>query len=45
LQIENTKRALERCNWKIYGPNGAAELLGIKATTLATRIKKYNLAK
>jgi transcriptional regulator with GAF, ATPase, and Fis domain len=28
---------------KIYGDNGAAQLLGIKPTTLASRIKKYGI--
>jgi transcriptional regulator with GAF, ATPase, and Fis domain len=31
--------ALRRTNWKVSGTGGAAELLGIKATTLASRIK------
>ncbi|CAG37042.1 sigma-54-dependent Fis family transcriptional regulator [Desulfotalea psychrophila] len=43
LQRENTRAALAQCNWKIYGIDGAATLLGIKPTTLATRIKKMNL--
>jgi len=40
---ENILAALERARWKIYGPGGAAELLGIKPTTLASRIKKMGL--
>jgi transcriptional regulator with GAF, ATPase, and Fis domain len=36
-------RALERCGWRIRGPNAAAELLGIKPTTLESRIKKLGL--
>lgn len=43
LQKNNTYQALEHCNWKIYGDDGAAALLGIKPTTLATRIKKMQL--
>ena len=42
-QVENLRAALERTNWKIYGPGGAAELLGVKPTTLAARIKKARL--
>jgi len=34
---ENVLAALEQARWKVYGPGGAAELLGIKATTLASR--------
>lgn len=40
---ENVLAALERARWKIYGPGGAAELLGVKPTTLASRIKKMGL--
>jgi formate hydrogenlyase transcriptional activator len=36
-------RALERCSWRIRGPNAAAELLGMKPTTLESRIKKLGL--
>jgi len=43
LQKENTRAALEHCKWKIYGSGGAAELLGMKPTTLATRMKKMKL--
>ncbi|MFC1580352.1 sigma-54 interaction domain-containing protein, partial [Thermodesulfobacteriota bacterium] len=40
---ENLVAALNQCKWKIYGPGGAAELLGIKPTTLISRIKKMGL--
>lgn len=43
LQIENTLAALQQCSWKIYGDDGAARLLGIKPTTLSTRIKAFGL--
>jgi transcriptional regulator with GAF, ATPase, and Fis domain len=36
-------RALERCSWRIRGSNAAAELLGMKPTTLESRIKKLGL--
>ena len=32
--------ALQQTKWKISGDNSAAELLEIKATTLASRMKK-----
>jgi formate hydrogenlyase transcriptional activator len=35
--------AVEQCNWRIRGSNGAAALLGIKPTTLESRIKKLGL--
>ncbi|MBV8585458.1 MAG: sigma-54-dependent Fis family transcriptional regulator, partial [Verrucomicrobia bacterium] len=40
---ENLLSALEQTGWKIKGANGAAELLGIKPTTLISRIKKLGL--
>lgn len=43
LQRDNIETALKHCKWKIYGADGAAMLLGIKPTTLSTRIKKMNL--
>jgi len=43
LQVRNIEKALTRCKGKIYGPDGAAVLLGLKPTTLATRIKKMNI--
>jgi formate hydrogenlyase transcriptional activator len=36
-------QAVEQCNWRIRGLNGAATLLGIKPTTLESRIKKLGL--
>jgi transcriptional regulator with GAF, ATPase, and Fis domain len=41
----NIVAALKKCGWKIYGPEGAADLLGIKATTLSSRIKKMKIRK
>jgi len=42
---ENLLAVLEAANWKIKGPDGAAELLGIKPTTLLSRIAKWGLKK
>jgi formate hydrogenlyase transcriptional activator len=36
-------QAVEQCNWRIRGSNGAAALLDIKPTTLESRIKKLGL--
>jgi formate hydrogenlyase transcriptional activator len=36
-------QAVQQCNWRIRGPNGAAALLHIKPTTLESRIKKLGL--
>lgn len=40
---DNLVAVLERSGWKIKGANGAAELMGIKPTTLISRIKKLGL--
>lgn len=42
---ENLLVILEKSNWKIKGAGGAAELLGVKATTLLSRIKKMELTR
>ena len=39
----NVLTALTRTDWKIHGPGGTAELLGVKPTTLISRIKKMGL--
>jgi transcriptional regulator with GAF, ATPase, and Fis domain len=38
------RQAVEQCNWRIRGTNGAAALLNMKPTTLESRIKKLGLA-
>ena len=43
LEKKNILLALQRTDWKVYGQDGAAALLGIKPTTLTSRIKKYHL--
>jgi PAS domain S-box-containing protein len=40
----NILAALEACNGKLFGRGGAAELLDIKPTTLASRIKALGLS-
>jgi transcriptional regulator with GAF, ATPase, and Fis domain len=37
--------ALEAANWKIYGAGGAATLLGVKPTTLASRLQTLGIKK
>jgi two-component system response regulator HydG len=37
--------ALRSCNWKVYGPGGAAELLQIHVSTLNSRMKKLGIEK
>ena len=45
LERDNVLRALEQTRWHVYGPTGAASLLGIKPTTLASRMKRMGLAR
>ncbi len=40
---ENIFAALKQTKWKLSGDYGAAELLGIKPTTLASRMKKMGI--
>jgi DNA-binding NtrC family response regulator len=40
---ENLLIVLQKANWKIKGAGGAAELLGVKPTTLVTRMKRMSL--
>jgi transcriptional regulator with GAF, ATPase, and Fis domain len=40
---ESLAAALERSGGKVFGPGGAAELLGMKPTTLASRLKTLGL--
>ena len=43
LERENILRALRKTAWKISGSEGAARLLGLPPTTLASRIKALGL--
>ena len=45
LEAENIRAALEVAKGKVYGSGGAAELLGLKPTTLASRMKALGLAR
>ena len=40
---ENMRVALVKAGWRIHGAGGAAELLGLKPTTLISRMKKLGL--
>lgn len=45
FERENLLKVLEAVNWRIKGANGAAELMGVKPTTLVSRIEKWGLTK
>lgn len=42
---ENLVAVLDQAGWRVMGANGAAELLGVKPTTLFSRMKKMGLKK
>jgi len=43
FERDNLLHALEAANWKISGPDSAAELMGVKPTTLLSRMTKWGL--
>ncbi len=43
FQKRNTMAALKQCNWRVSGEGGAADLLGVKPTTLADRIRTFGI--
>jgi len=43
VQKQHILGALERCQWVIEGPRGAAALLGMQPSTLRSRLKKLGL--
>lgn len=45
LDKANMIAALRHANWQIWGPDGAAELLGIKPSTLTYRMKVFGISK
>ncbi len=40
---QHITKVLERTNWRIKGPHGAAELLGLKPSTLYTKMTKLGI--
>ena len=45
LQKENMFAALQLTNWRVSGPDGAAQLVGLKPSTFTDRMKKLGLSK
>ena len=43
FERQNLVRALEASDWKVSGPDGAAERLGLKANTLSSRMKALGI--
>jgi transcriptional regulator with GAF, ATPase, and Fis domain len=44
-QRDNMRRALEYANWRVSGERGAANLLGLKPSTLNDRMHSFGLQK
>ena len=45
LEKANMTAALRHAEWKVWGPEGAADLLGIKPSTLAYQMKMLGIVK
>lgn len=45
LERENMLAALRHANWRIWGAGGAAEMLGLKPSTLTYRMKVFGIRK
>jgi transcriptional regulator with GAF, ATPase, and Fis domain len=42
---EQILRVLQETGWRIRGPGGAAEILGVKPTTLESRMAKLGITR
>ena len=45
VQAAHIRQILARCHGKIYGPDGAAARLGLKPSTLQSRMKKLGISR
>jgi transcriptional regulator with GAF, ATPase, and Fis domain len=45
IERDNLRRALEQTGWQVAGENGAARMLGMAPSTLASRMKALGLRK
>ncbi|MCR9262639.1 MAG: hypothetical protein NXH86_00700 [Flavobacteriaceae bacterium] len=45
LEKQNILNALKKSQWKISGKNGAAALLGLRPTTLTSKIKALGISR
>ncbi len=45
VQIEHIKSVLEVCGWRVRGLDGAAQRLGVKPTTLESRMARLGIAR
>jgi PAS domain S-box-containing protein len=45
LEVEHIRSVLESTNWRVRGPGGAAERLGLKPTTLESRMARLGISR
>jgi DNA-binding NtrC family response regulator len=45
VERAHISQILDNCDWKVGGPNGAAQVLDLNPSTLRFRIKKLNISK
>ena len=45
FERENLIATLQQTKWKVHGPGGAAELMGVKPTTLISRMLKLKISR
>jgi transcriptional regulator with GAF, ATPase, and Fis domain len=45
LEADHIRAMLESANWRVRGPGGAAERLGLKPTTLESRMARLGIAR
>jgi formate hydrogenlyase transcriptional activator len=45
IERDSIIEALDRSNWKVGGPDGAASRLGVKRTTLASRMERLGITR
>ena len=43
MEHDSVTAALARCRGRVSGPNGAAAMLGVKPTTLYSRLKRLGI--
>jgi formate hydrogenlyase transcriptional activator len=43
LERDNIRLALNQCQWKVAGKDGAARLLGLPPSTLQSRMKSLGI--
>ena len=43
LEVEHIRATLDSTHWRVRGPGGAAERLGLKPTTLESRMARLGI--